>query len=275
MKPPGDGWSIIAPIHKKNTIQSYLTMIKRLLKFFGDRDLPAITTEDIQGFLSQYTAGCSNTTKKARFSFVNAFFNFVRDNLDHTVQNPCNTKALKRQFRPPVNRSWKILEKDVVDEMIFKAESDRDRLMLELMARAGMRIGEVLKLTRADVDGKKLRLRSPKSGRAFEYVYLPQKVARRLNAYINNKGFGPSDRLFPMTYGGARAALLRTANAIGVHVRPHDLRRYAATYASRSGVPIEIVSKVILRHSNLATTQIYLGRVSDEEAFKWIEDINR
>ena len=100
-------------------------------------------------------------------------------------------------------------------------------------------------------------------------------MARRLNAYVDAKGFGPSDRLFPMTYGGARAALLRTANAIGVHVRPHDLRRFAATHASRSGVPVEIVSKVILRHSNLATTQIYLGRVSDDEAFKWIEDINR
>ena len=238
-------------------------MIKRLLKFFGDRGLHTITTEDMQVFLTHYTAGCSNTTKKSRFSFVIAFFNFVRDNLDHTVQNPCNTKALKRQFRPPVNRTWNILEKDIVDEMIFKAGSDRDRLLLELMARAGMRIGAVLKLTKTDFDGKKLRLRSPKSGRTFEYVYLPQKVARVLNAYKDKKGFDPSDRLFPMTYGGARAAILRTANAIGVHVRPHDPRRFAATHASRSGVPIEIVSKVILRHFNLATTQIYLGRVSD------------
>ena len=55
---------------QKNTVLSYLAMIKRLLRFFGDRDLPTITTEDIQGFLTQYTAGCSNTTKKARFSEV-------------------------------------------------------------------------------------------------------------------------------------------------------------------------------------------------------------
>ena len=60
-----------------------------MLKFFGDCDPPTITTEDIQGLLTQYTAGCSNTAKKARFSCVNAFFNFVRDNLGHTVQNPC------------------------------------------------------------------------------------------------------------------------------------------------------------------------------------------
>ena len=61
---------------------------------------------------------------------------------------------------------------------------------------------------------------------------------------------------------------------VGVHVRPHDLRRFAATHASRSGIPIEIVSKVILRHSNLAATQIYLGKVSDEEAFKWIDGLH-
>jgi integrase/recombinase XerD len=44
------------------------------------------------------------------------------------------------------------------------------------------------------------------------------------------------------------------------------LRRHAATYASRAGVPLEIVSKIILRHANLSTTQMYLGKVSDSEA---------
>ena len=250
-------------------------MIKRLLRYFGDRPLEELNTEAIQVFLTDYTAGCTNATKCARFSFVNAFFNFIRDNVDHTVQNPCNTKSMKRMFRPRVNRSWKILDKDIVDEMIFKTDNDRDRLMLELMARAGMRIGEVLKLTAENVDGKKLRIQSPKSGRPHEFVYLPQKIARRLDSYIANRQIRPDERLFPLSYGGARAAVVRASKVVGVHVRPHDLRRFAATHASRSGVPIEIVSKVILRHSNLATTQIYLGKVSDDEAFRWIEDINR
>jgi integrase len=55
---------------------------------------------------------------------------------------------------------------------------------------------------------------------------------------------------------------------VGVQLRPHDLRRYAATYASRSGVPIKIVSKVILRHSNLSTTQRYLGKITGTEAIR-------
>jgi len=38
-------------------------------------------------------------------------------------------------------------------------------------------------------------------------------------------------------------------------------------------IPIEIVSKVILRHANLSTTQRYLGKVSDTEAMRWIENL--
>ncbi|MDY6836689.1 MAG: site-specific integrase [Thermodesulfobacteriota bacterium] len=60
---------------------------------------------------------------------------------------------------------------------------------------------------------------------------------------------------------------------VGIKLSSHDLRRHAATHASRSGTPIEIVSKVILRHANLSTTQRYLGKVSDTVAMKWIENL--
>ena len=36
---------------------------------------------------------------------------------------------------------------------------------------------------------------------------------------------------------------------------------------------VEVVSKVILRHKNLSTTQRYLGNVSEAEAMKWIDRI--
>ena len=66
----------------------------------------------------------------------------------------------------------------------------------------------------------------------------------------------------------------KTGNLVNIALKPHDLRRHAATYASRSGTPIEIVSKVILRHKNLATTQRYLGKVTDIEAMRWIENLH-
>ena len=65
----------------------------------------------------------------------------------------------------------------------------------------------------------------------------------------------------------------KAGNLVGIDLRPHDLRRHAATYASRSGTPIELVSKVILRHANLSTTQRYLGKVTDLEALRWIDKL--
>ena len=83
----------------------------------------------------------------------------------------------------------------------------------------------------------------------------------------------PKTAFFPISYEAARMIVLKAGKLVGIHLRPHDLRRHSATFASRSGVPIEIVSKVILRHSNLSTTQSYLGTINDVEAIRWIDNI--
>ncbi len=44
-------------------------------------------------------------------------------------------------------------------------------------------------------------------------------------------------------YAAARVMVRKAGELVGIELRPHDLRRHAATYASRSGVPIEIMSK--------------------------------
>jgi integrase len=83
----------------------------------------------------------------------------------------------------------------------------------------------------------------------------------------------PGYWIFPIPYEGARVSVAKAGKLVGIKLRPHDLHRHSATYASRSGVPIEIVNKVILRHANLSTTQRYLGTISDVEAIRWIENI--
>ena len=114
------------------------------------------------------------------------------------------------------------------------------------------------------------KLNTTPSGGGF---FIPQKVADRLKEYIRVKDIQPDQRIFPICYEAARTMVKKAGEKAEIRLRPHDLRRFAATYASRSGVPIEIVSKVILRHANLSTTQIYLGKVSDTEAMRWIENL--
>ncbi len=181
---------------------------------------------------------------------------------------------IKKLFRWGRPVHWTILDKEVVDEIIFRTVKLRNRLMLELMVRGGMRISEVLKRTPKDVEGLRLLLREPKRGKEAELVFISKKVAERLRDYIRHKQIGPDKRIFPITYPTARSIVQKAGKIVGIHIRPHDLRRHAATYASRSGTPIEIVSKVILRHSNLATTQQYLGKVSDAEAMRWIDNLH-
>ena len=180
---------------------------------------------------------------------------------------------LRKLFRPGKLAPWQIHEKEVIDEIIFRTTKVRNRLMLELMARGGMRVGEVLKLTAMDVDDQKLTIRNPKSGKSSEVVFIPKKLADRLKDYLKTHGVAGDQRIFPITYTAARVIVRKAGDLVGVHLRPHDLRRHAATYASRSGVPVEIVSKVILRHANLSTTQRYLGKVSDIEAVRWMENL--
>lgn len=238
-----------------------------------DCDLNDLSVDEIMDFLSHLTAGRKPNTKRCRFANLSAFFNFIKNNLDPDFTNPCDSPLLRKLFRPKVKPQWNVLDKDTVDEIIFRTSTTRNRLMLELMARGAMRIGEVLKLTPNDVSERRLILREPKSGQEYETIFIPQKVAERLKEYIRSQEIRRNDRIFPICYEAARNVVRKAGNIVGVYLRPHDLRRHAATFASRSGVPLEIVSKIILRHSNLSTTQIYLGKISDTEALKWIETL--
>lgn len=221
--------------------------------------------------MSKTSDGTKRSTKKLRFTLLSVFFNFIKNSVDSDFQNPCDNHALRKLFKAGKITQFKILEKDVVNEIIFRTQNPRNRIMLELMARGCMRVGEVLQLTPMDIDDRKAIIRAPKSGREAEAVFLPQKLADRLKEYIREKQIEADARIFPITYSAARLIVKKAGAMVGIHIRPHDLRRHAATYASRSGTPLEIVSKVLLRHSNLSTTQRYLGKVSDVEAMRWID----
>jgi integrase/recombinase XerD len=258
---------------KENSIRAYKLILNQLCEEFGNENLGEITTEMTLSFLNRITEGKRQQTKKTRYSHLLAFFNFIKNHIDQDFRNPCDTPMLKKLFRARPSYNWDIIEKETVDEVIFRTSMPRNRLMLELMARGGMRISEVLKLTPLDIHDRRLTLKDPKSGREQEFIFIPQRLADRLKSYIWEKDIQPRQRIFPICYEAAREMVAKAGAVVGIHLRPHDLRRHAATYASRSGVPIEIVSKVILRHSNLSTTERYLGKISDVEAMKWIDTL--
>ena len=170
------------------------------------------------------------------------------------MKSPCHSPAAKNLFGKPKVYQWTIYDKETIDEAIFRTTNSRNRIMLELMARGGMRISEVLGLKPSDINDQKLLLHHPKSGGEQEVVFIPKKINRRLLDYVVAKNISLDQRIFHMTYAGARKVVFKIGKLVGIKLRPHDLRRHAATCASRSGVPIEIISKIILRHADLSTT---------------------
>ena len=119
-------------------------------------------------------------TKRNRYSVLSSYYNFIINTSLPSLTNPCNTTVIKKIFKRPQTVQWQIVDKETVDEIIFRTMNTRNRLMLELMARGGMRVGEVLNLKPVDIQERTLAIQNPKSGRVGEMVYVPRKLLVRL-----------------------------------------------------------------------------------------------
>jgi integrase len=145
-----------------------------------------MTADTILTFLNKITEGRRPGTKRIRYAHLSAFFNFIKNNLVSDFNNPCDSPMLRQLFRATTPPYWDFIEKETIDEIIFRTIKTRNRLILELMARGGMRISEVLKLTPRDISDRKLILRDPKSGRENEIAFIPKRVAERLKEYARS-----------------------------------------------------------------------------------------
>lgn len=259
---------------KRSTSVGYTLFFSRLSAHFNGRTVESITAEEIGQFLESFTAGVAKGTRHLRYAQTKAFFNFVINECGLDIKNPCAYSLLAKQYKNPKPAARKILDKELVDELIYSSSSPMNRMLLELQARCGLRIGEVLKLKASDVMDRKLLIREPKSGKESETAFMPEQIAKRMAEYIAESNAAPDDRLFPVCYSTVRSLIKRLGEKFHVKVAPHDLRRHSATYASRNGVPLEVISKVLLRHHDLKTTQVYLGKITDSEAIRWMDTLH-
>ena len=159
-------------IRKKNTLRSYQVVIEPFCLEFGEREIGRVTPDEILSFLNRLTDGNKPNTKHVRFSQLSSFFNFVRTNIDSESGNPCDTPMTRKIYNQKMISRWEIIEKETIDEIMFRTTKNRNRLMLELMARGRMRIGEVLGLRLQDLQDQKLILQEPKSGKAHEVLFI-------------------------------------------------------------------------------------------------------
>ena len=155
---------------KKNTLRNYEFILDNFQNYFGDIDLSSITSEDILGFVSELSDGTKQNIKKLRFALLAAFFNFIKNSIKPDFQNPCDNPAIRKLFKAGKPAQFTIIEKDVIDEIIFRTPNPRNRLILELRTSACMRVGKVLKLKPRDFEDRRFHPRPQKQKRVGGYL---------------------------------------------------------------------------------------------------------
>lgn len=141
----------------------------------------------------------------------------------------------------------------------LQSESERFRLLIELLLETALRIGEALNARFSDVDAKHrlLHLRETKGG-GDETVPLTSRalqITERLRELSHN------DLLFPATRGDGpmsapRKVLKRVFADVGIDPSAcfHTLRKTTASLAASSGIDVFSVSR-LLRHRSIRTTE--------------------
>ena len=151
----------------------------------------------------------------------------------------------------------------------------RDRAMLMLLARLGLRSIEIARLQLDDLDWRAGDLLVRGKARRDDRLPIPADVGAALAEYLALRGHHESRSVFLTVRAPTRPiradlvgdVVQRHCRQAGVpHVGPHRLRHTLATRMLAQGAALADISQV-LRHSDLATTAIYakvdLGRLRE------------
>ena len=115
---------------KKNTIKTCQFVLSDFNNKFGHRDLRSISSEEILSFLVSLTRNNTQATKRNRHSVLTSFFNFTINTSQPDLSNPCNSAVIRKVFKRPQPNQWQIIDKDIVDEIIFRCLNILDRFII-------------------------------------------------------------------------------------------------------------------------------------------------
>ncbi len=173
-------------------------------------------------------------------------------------------------------------------KLLRAARADPDpfvRLVVELLARTGLRKGELMALTVDAVVqiGSAFWLRVP-VGKLHNDRYIPlhPQLKELLDAWLADRPEGLRSELVftdwgrPMPHARVDRALVKVAAAAGIdHVTAHQLRHTLATQAINRGMSLEAIA-ALLGHRTMAMTMVY-ARIADrtvaEEYFSVSEKV--
>ncbi len=174
----------------------------------------------------------------------------------------------------------------------YRLTENPARVGFSVMFWTGLRIGELLALTPADIDldvktlsvtktfqtidGREV-VTEPKTPKSRRTIDMPPKLAEMLKGYMAALyNLAPDDRLFPFTKSYFHHQMRKGCEACGLEkIRLHDLRHSHASLLINLGYPVLVVSER-LGHEDVETTlQTYghLYKTTTSEAVKKLDDL--
>ena len=211
----------------------YRSTLNNAIRKIG-KNIRHITTDDLRSYLNDYqlTSGATKVTVDNIRRILSSFFSWLEDE-DYIVKSP-----VRRIHKVKVGKTVKETYSDeALEQMRDHCEGIRDLALIDLLASTGMRVGELVKLNRNDIDFENRECIVTGKGDKQRRVYL-----------------APYDRL---QISGVEIRLRRLGRELNIpKVHPHKFRRTLATMAIDKGMPIEQVQH-LLGHQSLDTTLQY------------------
>jgi len=255
---------------KEPTLRQYARGATDLLQTLGE-DVSQWNARAVRDFILERASQCGTPTTQSLITSLRAFLRFLnfrgefRDDLALAI---------------PAVAHWRLarlphcLSAEEVDRLIAACNGTtprrlRDRAILLMLARLGLRAGDVACLRLTDIDWNNGTLQVTGKGRYQVRLPLPQDVGDALLRYLECRpGNIDTDHVFirsnapcrPFASGGGVSSVvkhaLKRANIDAPAKGAHLLRHTAATEMLRNGVPLDQAG-LVLRHRSIDVTAYY------------------
>jgi site-specific recombinase XerD len=236
----------------------------------GGLDLATMTAAEVTAFVLAACPGRPKGTAKLTVTALRSLLGFLH--VEGLIAEPLGQAV-------PAVASWRLaglpatLGLAQVSALLASCDrrtlaGRRDFAMLTLLARLGMRAGEVAALALEDIDWRAGEITVPGKGRRAERLPLPADAGEAIAAYLADgrpEPFEAARQVFlrvraphrGLTSTGVTQAVFAAGQRAGLgRVYAHRLRHSAAASMLAAGAPLTEIGQV-LRHRRLLSTAIY------------------
>lgn len=244
----------------KKSLDYYQSTITNML-IKVDKNFKHISTNDLRDYLSNYQnkSNVSKVTLDNLRRILSSFFSWLEEE-NFILKSPVR-RIKKIKTAQTIKETY---TDEVLETLRDYCHNDRDLSIIDLLASTGMRVGELVRLNREDIDFENRECVVFGKGEKERKVYFDARAKIHIIRYLesrtddNNALFvsllKPHKRL---KISGVEIRLRELGRKLKLpRVHPHKFRRTLATKAIDKGMPIEQVQH-LLGHTKIDTTLQY------------------